>query len=462
MALELVAARVLSPYVGSSNQVWTSIIGVILISMSLGYWFGGKLADVKPSFKVLSGIIVASGIFVSVIPILETKLIKILALTNLRLEIVAIMSTLITFAVPSILLATVSPYAIKLMETKETNVGRIAGKLSAISTWGSIFGTFFTGFFLIPLVGTKMIVLISSILLILLSAFLFFEKDKKQIAFLTGCIVLSVLNVSVGAVYFKVDNPNILADIDSEYSRIWVMKEGEYKVLRVDRAIESYLNQEGKMGSYLNFYDLFDGYNPDAKDMLIIGGAAYTYPMHFLDKFKDKNIDVVEIDPAMTNIAKKYFGLKDDERLNIYHQDGRSFINKSEKKYDAIFVDAFKGHNVPFELTTVEAYSKMKEMLNEKGCVMVNVISAIEGEKSGFIKQEFSTFKEVFEDVKVFDVDNTNEGEIRNLILVGFNYKVGEVKSDEYTDMLAKEIKGFESGKSSFTDDYAPVEQYCI
>jgi len=207
MALELVAARVLSPYVGSSNPIWTSIIGVILISMSAGYWAGGKLADKKPSFNLLAVFILVAAILVSIIPLLEIYCIKTLALSGLSLATVAILSAIVVFAIPSALLATVSPYAIKLMETTGENVGSISGRLSAISTLGSIFGTFFTGFILIPNLGNKMIILISSILLISLAIFLFEVKMRKRLDIGAICLVVCLCNFYNSAVFF--DNTHI-------------------------------------------------------------------------------------------------------------------------------------------------------------------------------------------------------------------------------------------------------------
>ncbi len=461
MALELIAARILSPYVGSSNLIWTSIIGIILISMSLGYYLGGKIADKRSDFKLLAAIIAFSAFIISIIPIFETEFINLLVHMSLPLIAVAIISAVFVFSVPSILLAMVSPYAIKLMQVKEDNVGRIAGRLSAISTLGSIFGTFFTGFVLIPLMGVKAIILACSILLLFLSLLLL-EKHKENITIILIIGIIVIANVSYGETLFYAVNKDVIADTDSEYSRLWVRQIGEYKVLQVDTACESYLKEDGSIGSYLEYYDLFDAYIPDGKDTLIIGGAAYTYPMYFLNKFLDKNIDVVEIDKKMTSIAREYFGLKDNERLNIYHQDGRSYINSNNKKYDAIFVDAFKGHNVPFELTTVEAFSKMKDSLKEKGVVMVNVISPLEGEKDGFIKHEFATFSKVFDAVKLFDVSSDLEKDKhRNLILVGFNYNnpVAE-NGNGYEGLLINEVQDYYSNEKVFTDDYAPVEQY--
>lgn len=460
MALELVASRILSPYVGSSNMVWTSIIGVILISMSFGYWIGGRLADKNPNFNLLATNILIAAIMISIVPIFETAVIKQLALSNISLSVSAVCSTLITFAIPSAFLAMVSPYSIKLMEANDKNVGSISGKLSAISTLGSIFGTFFTGFVLIQLVGNKIIILMSSALLIILAGLLFIMKVKTKIKVLAISITIVLINISIGNAYFFTDNPDIIVDKDSRYSRIWVRELEDYKVLQVERAVESYLTGDGKFGSYLRYYDLFDHYIPEAKNVLMIGGAAYTYPIHFLDTFENKNIDVVEIDPKMTEIAQEHFGLQNNTRLNIYHEDGRSFINKCQNKYDVILIDAFKGHNIPFELTTEEAYSRMKELLNEKGCIIVNVISSIDGHNSGLIMREFSTVGNVFEGVKVFDVGDGAPDEFRNLMLIGFNHKVSDEDSKKYSEMLAKEVKGFHSELEGFTDDFAPVERY--
>lgn len=469
MMLELIAARVLSPYVGSSNLVWTTIIGIMLISMSIGYWFGGKIADKNKEndITILSIFLLVAAIATSFVSILEVSFIDFMAQLSDDLIFVSIICATVTFGIPSFFLATVSPIAVKIKNNSMDHIGATSGKISSLSTIGSIFGTFFAGFVLIPNLGVRNIILGCSILLWILYVYLFDKKSVKNCALMViELAVIIGLNL-FGRYLFNAENPDILRDVDSEYSRIWVKEVGggetTYKTLQVDTGLESYINQEtGEMGArYLYYYDLFEYFNKDAKDTLMIGGAAYTYPTHFLQKYEDKTIDVVEIDETMTNIAEEEFGLdKSNPNLGIITQDGRSYLNYNEKKYDAIFIDAFKGLNAPFELTTYEAMKKTYDSLNKNGIVITNIISSVEGEDSDFIKYEYSTYKAVFDEVKVFRVnpDHTNEEE-QNLILIGIkgNEDIDNAKEEEYNWLLSNEIIDFTSNKKIITDDYAPI-----
>ena len=467
MAIELVAARVLSPYVGSSNLIWTTIIGVMLISMSIGYWIGGKLADKDPHRNRLSSLILIGAIFTSFIPLLETGLVKSLSSITQNMVVVALISSATVFGIPSFVLATVSPYAVKLKDKEPENIGKLSGKISSLSTIGSIFGTFTAGFLLIPTFGTRAIILGICIVLIILSIILYENKNKKYILMITLLIISIIMLNILGEIYFYRNNKDIIADVDSEYSRIWVKSLAgnkiSYKTLQVDTGVESYIDQEtGEMGSkYLYYYDLFEYFQKNAKSTLLIGGAAYTYPTHYIDKYKDKTIDVSEIDSKMTELAVEHFNLDiKNPRLKIYHQDGRSFLNNSTNKYDCILIDAFKGLNAPFELTTYEAMQNAKQRLNENGIVITNIISSLKGKDADFINYEYVTYKAVFDDVKVFKVSNReSEEEIQNVILIGIKGKsnIDMTKQEQYQDLLENEIKDFSSDKKVVTDNYAPI-----
>lgn len=466
MVLELIAARVLSPYVGSSNLIWTSIIGVMLISMSAGYWAGGKIADKKQDLKDLSEFILISAIVTSLIPAFETIIVNGLAEMIEQLIIVAIISAITLFGIPSFMLATVSPIAVKLKNNEQNEVGTVSGKISSLSTIGSIFGTFLAGFILIPNIGVNNIILGSSIILFLLSIMIYPNKNLKYALRMILTLLLIVILFIFGRYLFKKNHPDIIKDVDSEYSRIWVKKETasntEYKTLKVDRGLESYINEEtGEMGArYLTFYDLFEYYNKNANKTLIIGGAAYTYPKHYLKKYEDKTIDVVEIDEKMTEIAQQEFDLDiNNPNLRIFHQDGRSYLNYSKEKYDTILIDAFKGLNAPFELTTYEAMCKAKDRLNDNGMVITNVISSLDGENSKFIKYEYDTYKAVFDNVKLFAILTKDKLYTQNLILIGIkgNVETNIEKQDEYKNMLELEIVDFEGDGKISTDDFAPI-----
>lgn len=467
MGLELVASRILSPYVGSSNVVWTSIIGIILVSMSLGYWLGGKLADKRAEQTVISKILLISAAFTSIIPILETLVVKQLAgMLENNLIVAAILCALIVFSIPSFFLAMISPYAVKLSSKESDEIGSISGRISSLSTIGSIVGTFLMGFVLIPNIGVSNIIIGVTLTLIVMSILMLEKFNKIEIIKLIIYVCLMIVAIVIGKYIFKSANPDILLDTDSQYSRIWVTQvsagDKEYKTLQVDTGLESYIDSEtGEMGArYLRYYDLFEYYIKDASSTLLIGGAAYTYPMHYLDKYDDKTIDVVEIDSKMTQIAEEEFGLDvNNQRLGIYEQDGRSFLNYSKNKYDAILIDAFKGMNAPFELTTYEALTNAKDRLNDNGVVITNVISSLEGEDSDFIEYEYATYKQVFDDVKVLKVSNTDSKEIQNLILIGIKGKadIDESKYEEYEQYLNAEITDLEVTKSVVTDDFAPI-----
>ena len=466
MGLELIAARVLSPYVGSSNVVWTSIIGIILVSMSLGYWLGGKKADKEASGNILSRLLLGSALFTSIIPLLETIVVKEFAGIVSNLIVAAILCAIIVFSIPSFILAMISPFAVKMKSMQETEIGSLSGRISSLSTIGSITGTFLMGFVLIPNIGVTNINIGITILLVVMSILARDDINKKYILSTISLVVVMIILMFIGKWVFKLANPEILVDTDSQYSRIWVKQintsKTTYKTLQVDTGLESYIDTEtGEMGAmYLRYYDLFEYLNKDAKSTLMIGGAAYTYPIHYLQKYQDKTIDVVEIDEKMTQIAEEQFGLNTkDERLKIYTQDGRSYLNYSENKYDTILIDAFKGLNAPFELTTYEALIHAKNMLNDNGIVLTNIISSLEGEDTDFIEYEYATYKAVFDDVKIFQVQDRDYTESQNLILVGIkgNPQINEDKYEEYKNYLNMEITNFKTGKNIVTDDFAPI-----
>ena len=466
MGLELIAARVLSPYVGSSNVVWTSIIGIILVSMSLGYWIGGKSADKDANINQLANILLYAALATSAIPLLETCVVKILAGIIPNLTLAAILCAIIAFSIPSFILAMISPYAVKIKSKEETEIGSLSGKISSLSTIGSIVGTFLMGFVLIPNIGVSNINISVTIILFIMSLIAREEINKKIVSKNIWVICIMVILIILGKSIFEINNPDIILDTDSQYSRIWVKQiqaeKTTYKTLQVDRGLESYIDAEtGEMGAkYLRYYDLFEYFNKDAKSTLLIGGAAYTYPIHYLQKYNDKTIDVVEIDDKMTQIAVEQFGLNiNDKRLKTYSQDGRSYLNYSQNKYDTILIDAFKGTNAPFELTTYEALTNAKNMLNENGIVITNIISSSEGDDAKFIEYEYSTYKAIFDDVKVFKVADRDASDIQNLILVGIkgNTEIDNSKFEEYSQYLNMQISDFKTDKKIVTDDFAPI-----
>jgi spermidine synthase len=458
MTIELVGSRVVSPYFGNSLIVWTSLIGVILGSLSAGYYFGGKMADKSQSFEVLGVFLLLASLLTAVTGFVKEPLMSLMTLLfGQELRSASFASILILFGPVSFILGLVSPYAVKLKNFSSENSGRTVGNLYALSTLGSITGTFLTGFFLIPTFGNTDILYALAIILILVSAFSI-DKIKRvhlTIAFLI--FVLFYLNQGLGI--FKLW---LVADADSLYSRILVRitKDNSGKrvvTMSTDNAgIQSALDIDHPDELYFEYaeaYALSRLINPNLSTALMIGGGGYTFPRYFLGQNPKATMDVVEIDKKMTELARKYFFLTDDNRMSIFHQDARSFIRSTKNTYDVVFLDAFSSMTPPYHLTTREFMSDLKAHLREKGFLMINIVAAPTGDKSLFLKAELSTVKSVFPEVKIYSLENREPRALQNLMMVA--YKENSAKDallGKLVEISPSEIHPL------LTDEWAPVE----
>lgn len=472
MVFELVGSRVLGPYFGTSIFVWTSLIGIILGSLSLGYYVGGKLADKKPSFDSLSLIIFLAAVFIGLSTLIKDFLIIILQMGISDVRLSSVLAAIILFLPASFLLGIVSPYAVKLKIESLDNSGTTVGNLYAISTAGSIIGTFLSGFYLIPHFGTNKLLIILALTLVVTSFIISIKKITKFK--LLVLIIITAGGLTIGSLNFVAASKDGFMDIDTAYNRIWIynrpdLTTGEpVKIMGINNENHSamFLNSDELVNEYTKYYHLAAHFNPDFKKTLMIGGAGYSYPKSFLATYPDATIDVVEIDSQVTELAKKYFRLKEDTRLTIYHEDGRVYLNKTTAKYDVIFGDAFSSHySIPYQLTTKEAVQKKYNILNDNGVVILNIISSIEGDKGRFLRAEYATYKSIFPQVYLFPVRTSDNGQIvQNIILVALKsnqkpaWSDADPKLNEYLQHLwAKEII---NDTPILTDDFAPVDYY--
>lgn len=470
MIFELVGSRILGPYVGTSTFVWTSLIGIILASLSVGYWLGGKMADQKASYQTLSLIILISAIIIGATTFIKDDILILIQNTIIDIRWGSIMAAIILFALPSILLGMVSPYAVKLKMDNLNTSGKTVGNLYAISTTGSIVGTFSAGFFLIPFLGSTKILLLLAILLIIASALIYLKK--------TWPIKIALLIVFLAFNFMTIPSPlnakENFIDLDTEYSRIWIFNDIDkttgqpIKELQINTESNSamFLDNDGLVFGYTKFYRLADHFFPGFQTALMLGGAAYSYPKDFISKYDEATIDVVEIDPKLTELAKEHFGLKDNPRLNIIHEDGRTYINNTDKKYDVIFGDAFTSfYSIPYQLTTVEAVEKTYNLLNDNGVAIINIASAIEGNSGKFLRAELDTYQELFPQTYIFPVSFPKDSKkFQNIILVAIKsdqpakLTSSNAEYDEYLSHLwTSEIP---HDTPVLTDDHAPVDYY--
>lgn len=471
MIFELVGSRALGPYFGTSIFVWTSLIGVILGSLSVGYYLGGKIADEKSNFVGLSLIILLSAISIGLTVLIKDFLLVFLQNNFIDIGISSVLASLILFSPASVFLGMVSPYAAKLRIISLDNSASTIGNLYAISTAGSIVGTFLSGFYLIPHFGTNKLLIILSITLIAISLALSAKKDigikiSVFIIAIAGWFAMSGFNYPFGKDEF--------IDVDTPYNRIWIYNRVDpetnktVKTMGINNENHSsmFLDSDELVNEYTKYYHLAKYFNPNFKKTLMLGGAGYSYPKDFLLKYPEATIDVVEIDPKATELAKKYFKLEENQRLTIYHEDGRVYLNKTQEKYDAIFGDAFSSrYSLPYQLTTKEAAQKKYNILNDGGVVILNIISAIEGEKSKFLRAEYATYKSIFPQVYLFPVADSSDGnKVQNIILTALKsvkiqtFNSDDPKLNEYLQHLWK--KTVDADISILTDDFAPIDYY--
>lgn len=477
MVYEIIGSRIVSPFIGTSTYVWTSLIGVILASLSLGYWIGGRLADKKPDVKILAFVIFLAGGLVSLTVLIKDVILTAVASAPTGLELKSLLAAVLLFAPASVALGFVTPYAIRLKMRSVTDSGATVGRLYALSTIGSIAGTFAAGFFLIPFVGSNRTLYLIAASLIVISFLLApFAFSRASFAILT-VFVFGVLGSELTAFYQL--RTKGLHDVDTEYSRVQIFRGTEAKTGRPLRAMATdpyfvqsiiYLDGDDLFAKYNRYYHLLRYLRPGFSSSLMIGGAGYTFPQNYLRTYPNASIDVVEIDPAMTAIAHEYFRLEDNPRLKIIHDDGRVFLNRAETgKYNAVLMDAFGSlFSVPYQLTTVEAVRNISRVLDDEGVVIFNLGSAIRGHSNLLLQAELATYHSVFSTVQLFKVNNDNTDEqTQNLIIVACKSQclvdrtdavqpddeIAGLLSHRYTADLPLEVP-------VLTDDLAPVEYY--
>ena len=486
MIFEIIGSRILSPFIGSSTYIWTSLIGVILASLSLGYWFGGRLADKRPDVKILASVIFAAGGLISLTVLIKDVLLSLIAAAAMPVEFKALIASVLLFAPASICLGFVTPFAVRLKMTTLEETGRTVGRLYALSTIGSIVGTFSAGFFLIPFLGSvRTLYLIAGSLLAVSLMLVPLAISKTNIA----AITLFILGVaaSEGSAYFLRQSGGVY-DIDTEYSRVQVFETKDPATGKSIRAIATdpyfvqsaqFLDSDDPVLEYGKYYHLIRHFKPDFTNTLIIGGAGYTFPREYLRAYPAARIDVVEIDPGMTQIARDHFHLMDDPRMQIFHEDGRMYAGRAATaQYDAILMDAFGSlFSVPTHLTTLEAVTQYHRILKPDGLIILNLGAALTGPASQFLQAELATYRQIFPQVHLFkvhpDYDNTR---LQNLIIVATK-STNDAPLSESEIVRSPDAEGDADPQLSnllahlyttnlplnnpiLTDDLAPVEYY--
>ncbi|HWR89582.1 MAG TPA: fused MFS/spermidine synthase [Dissulfurispiraceae bacterium] len=409
LVIEIVAGRILAPYVGVSLYTWTSIIGVVLAGISIGAYVGGRIADRFPRRKTLGLLLLISGFAaLSIAPL--TNLFGPLSFNMPLMWRILLITTLIFF-IPSCILGTISPVVVRLAIQDLEKVGHVVGKIYAFSTLGSIIGTFMAGFFLISWMGTRNIILLMGVILIITAVVLgaLFKSTKPAIAFLALPLVL------LWGTYDIAFKPDLAANTyhykESDYYTIKVNKtvgsdkETRFEALILDNLIHSFVNLRDPLHIEYRYEKIYaevlkwryarDG---DFKS-LTIGGGGYTFPRYMEIYYPNSQIDVVEIDPEVTKIVYSHLGLPKDTRIRTFNTDGRWFVMNCKEKYDLLFADAYNDLSIPYHLTTKEFAQLMKGIMNPGAILLTNIIDNFQ--RGSFLPSYIRTLREVFGDENV-------------------------------------------------------------
>ncbi len=376
LGVEIAAARLLAPYFGASTIVWANTIGVVLVALSVGYWFGGRFADRHPHLRGLCLLVLAASLLIAVVPFAARPF---LGFSVDAFETVSVggfagslLGVLVLVAVPVTLLGAAAPWAVRLAVGEVRSSGEVVGRLYAISTAGSLLGTMISALLLIPLLGTQRTFLVFALALALVAA----AGLGWRSATVPAALALAIFLVPVGTIKAD-DSGRVLyeAETTHQYARVIERDDGSRALeLNEGQAVHSLW----RPGTYLTG-DYWDGHlvlpaaaGETPRRIAILGNAGGTVARAFGHFFPGTAVDAVEIDAELTELGRRFLDLH-NPRMRAFAEDARPWLQRSAGGYDAIMVDAYRQPYIPFYLATREFFELARERLAPGGLTIVNV-----------------------------------------------------------------------------------------
>lgn len=481
MAVELGASRLLAPYFSSSQIVWTIIIGTIMIAMALGNIYGGRSADKHPDPARLYRRILIAAIWIAAIPVVGKYIILgiagllVVTINSNFLIIAAFLACMVIFVFPLFLLGTVTPSLVKYTVDSLDDSGKVVGTLGAYNTIGSIIGTFLPTFVTIPAVGTTMTFFIFGGILLVLALIYFFTTSRKftrtglPIVFFIVCLVCGH---STSFAFWESD---LVYEGESVYNYLQVKDTGNSVILSTNVlfGVQSVTMKNKELtGMYYDYAMAAPLMNPDYPydgqlQMLILGMGTGTYARQCLAYrdgmgIADMDIVGVEIDEKITDLSERYFDLPQSVRTVNY--DGRAYLQAADERYDVIMVDAYQDITIPFQMSSIEFFTLVKEHLTENGVMVVNM-NMHSNSESSINAYLADTIAAVFPHVYTVDVPGTTNRELfasQHADMLPLLAAHAEVLADDALRSLMQEVQerivSYEAGEHLLTDDQAPVE----
>jgi predicted membrane-bound spermidine synthase len=418
LALEFGASRLLGSVFGTSNLVWASIIGLILIYLTLGYFLGGRWADHSPYHQTMYAILAWGAFFSGVIPLVARPVLTMAANAFDQLQIGILFGSftavLILFSIPVTLLGTISPFAIRLAIEDPHKAGSVSGRIYAISTLGSFIGTFLPVLLFIPLVGTTWTFIIFSIVLLLvaLGGIWIHLGWRKMLRFAWMPVLLLIMGLIIARRPIK-NTFGQIYEVESAYNYIQVLEQDGYRMLRLNegQGVHSMwhpvkLDFHGPWEQFLAapFFNENISNPGQVQSLAIIGLAAGTIAHQFTAVYGSIPIDGWEIDPKIIDVARQYFDMN-EPNLHAIAEDGRWGLEHSQKRYMVVSVDAYRPPYIPWQLTTVEFFQSVHRHLTDDGVLVINVGRSPDDRR--LINGLVGTISQVFPSVYVMDVPDT-------------------------------------------------------
>ncbi|MCE3242357.1 MAG: Spermine synthase [Deltaproteobacteria bacterium] len=398
MSLEIAGSRILAPHFGSSIFVWGSLISVVMASLSVGYYWGGWLSARDPSYGRLLILLLIPGIVIFFLPFVYPLANEWVARNDFGMRLNPLIACTILFLLPGVFLGTISPYAIRLL----------------------------TAFYLIPAAGVRNIIHGLGITLVCLSLFV---VPLVRLRGITLARAVTAVTVILGS-FMMPWTPGALARIktlvekETFYHRIRVEEDDEARYMYFDRTLQSAMNLKDPTALrliYSRYTSLGLAFRPDAKKMALIGLGGGSIPKKLLKEFPSLEIDAVELDPEVIQIAKTHFNVRESNNLRLHAQDGRMFLSRTQQQYDIIMLDAYFTDAMPFHLATKEFFELAQKKLTPNGIIVANLISAVTGPSGKIARSFVKTQRQVFPQTYVFAArrpDNVSVDTIQNVIVI--------------------------------------------
>jgi spermidine synthase len=419
LAIEILGTRILGPFYGVSLFLWSALITVTLTALSIGYAAGGRWADKGATLRRLCLITSLAGAWVLLIPWIKRSVLLLAEPFGLRFAV--LMSSFILFAPPLTLLGMVGPYAIKLRAKDLNEVGSIAGNIFAISTIASVISALLTGYFLIPNVGVKLLTLITGFILLISASIGLTPRLNSMFKALIPGVILLAGALLIGKFSGSSADParGLLSVVQSPYAEIRVLDIENNRYLLIDGGAHTIVNASNwkSLFPYVAVMDLTRFFYDSPGKLLLIGLGGGSIVKNFAKN--GWHVDVVEIDPVVTKIAFKYFGLERGE-AKIFQMDGRRFLFTHKEKYDLIIMDAFGSSSIPFQLVTEESFGLIASRLDEDGIFAINIEAV--GWKDPIVTSLASTLKEHFNEVLALPISEP-PNTLGNIVLLASRHR---------------------------------------